>query len=267
MTHICLNCGKNFDSSAPRVFYCTPCRAMKGKERKLKHYFKTKDIPEYKERAKANAKIATPIRRGKTVLKGEKISEQTSSGGIMWQDRMPLPNFNRILSFCIPFDWALSKNARVNFGNGRHWVNQYTRDAEKVVQDYIEKKNIGWIQSKVYIDILVEKPNMRGDAVNFLDSIMDAIKKGIGVDDRWFSIGRLDWQISKVDPKIWVTIKQDTTKPLQACSHCGRLLTFDMFNKNKQTKQGIGRACSDCRSVRDFDKTQPRVEMTVEEND
>jgi hypothetical protein len=102
-------------------------------------------------------------------------------------------------------------------------------------------------QNKLWIDLFVQKPDARGDAVNLVDLVCDALKKAAGVDDRWFSIRHLDWEIVKVNPQIFVGLGQEEVSDVQACSCCGRLLTFDAFGKRKSNKSGIGRVCYECR--------------------
>ncbi len=91
---------------------------------------------------------------------------------------------------------------------------------------------------------------MRGDAVNVVDLVCDAVKDAIGLDDRWFSIKRLDWEIAKVNPQLIVGLAQPDQFDAQACSHCGRVRPFGDFHKHKGNKNGIGRVCSDCRRLR-----------------
>lgn len=61
---------------------------------------------------------------------------------------------------------------------------------------------------KVQVSIFVCKPNHRGDAANYLDGILDAVERAIGVNDRWFC-GDWDWAIDVKNPKIIVKVGQD----------------------------------------------------------
>lgn len=116
------------------------------------------------------------------------------------------------------------------------------------------------MQNRVWLDILVQKPNQRGDAVNFVDLICDAAKSAIGIDDRWFSIRRLDWQIVKDDPKIYIGIGQEDVPAVQACSSCGRLLPFSEFHKNTRLQNGVSRNCKECSSARVKSPRRGKVE-------
>lgn len=104
--------------------------------------------------------------------------------------------------------------------------------------------------NKVWIAIFAQKPNHRGDAVNLIDLVCDAIKDAIGIDDRWFCLRQVDWQITKKEPEIYVEIGQTSDVDSQPCSSCGRILSLDKFNKRKSNKLGVDRNCRECRTVR-----------------
>jgi uncharacterized Zn-finger protein len=106
-------------------------------------------------------------------------------------------------------------------------------------------------RNKVWIDIFVQKPDHRGDAINFVDLIADAIKVAIGIDDRWFSIRRVDWQIVKENPRIFIGIGQQDLFDSKICSYCGRILPEKNFSKS-------GRECRECTSQKKFMKAQSR---------
>ena len=111
-------------------------------------------------------------------------------------------------------------------------------------------KSTPFYQNKIWLDILVQKPDHRGDAVNVVDLVCDGIKRGIGVDDRWFCIRRLDWQIEKHDPLLLIGIRQKATENCLVCPHCGAIKPFSEFNKAKHNPMGVGGECRDCRRMR-----------------
>jgi hypothetical protein len=96
----------------------------------------------------------------------------------------------------------------------------------------------------------VQKPDARGDALNVIDAVSDAIKGVLGVDDRWYSVKRLDWQIVKDDPQIYIGISQKSDGDKRICSYCGRILTLDMFWKDKSNRMGVGRECKECKTAK-----------------
>lgn len=101
-------------------------------------------------------------------------------------------------------------------------------------------------QNKLWIDMFVQKPTHRGDAANFVDMVCDAVKDGIGLDDRWFSIREVDWEIVKKDPKLFIGFGQREDFDVRICSSCGRPLTPDNFQKASGLPLGVGRNCRDC---------------------
>jgi len=104
------------------------------------------------------------------------------------------------------------------------------------------------VHNKVWIDILVQKPNHKGDAVNVVDLVCDAVKDAIDrVDDRWFCIRRLDWQIVKGDPRLFVGVGQDSEEDCQVCSYCGQIKPLTEFNASRNQPLGVGRECKACR--------------------
>jgi hypothetical protein len=104
----------------------------------------------------------------------------------------------------VPFSYNYSKNkiARASV-NRQGRVSVHVNPISKSLCD-----NLAWDvkqalegrtfrKDKIFLDIMVEKPDHRGDALNVLDLIADGIKAGIGIDDRYFAIQRLDWVIKK----------------------------------------------------------------------
>lgn len=153
--------------------------------------------------------------------------------------------------FKFPFSSALSKNAIWRFNGKGHIFNRAESNSMRqmitfLVKNQIQKNNIKIIQNKLWVDIFVEKNNMRSDAINVIDLICDGIKDAIDIDDRWFSIKRLDWSVVKNDPHVYVTIGQESIIPVQVCSYCGRLLSYENFRKLSKAKNGIGRECREC---------------------
>lgn len=103
------------------------------------------------------------------------------------------------------------------------------------------------MHNKVWIDILVQKPDHRGDAVNVIDLVCDALKDALPVDDRWFCIRRLDWEIAKENPRLFIGIGQASDQDCQICSYCGQIKELEAFNRSRSRPLGVGRECKDCR--------------------
>lgn len=96
--------------------------------------------------------------------------------------------------------------------------------------------------NKLWVRIFVEKPSGKGDAINVVDLVCDAIKDAIdGLDDNWFSLSGLDWAIVKRDPQIYIEIGQESDEDVLACAYCGKLKKIEEFRKNGRD------GCRQCR--------------------
>lgn len=125
---------------------------------------------------------------------------------------------------------------------------QETKDARTALVEALKEAIAGRrvSQNRLWIDLLVRKPDHRSDALNFIDQIADAVKEAVSLDDNWFSLRRLDWEIAKDEPVFYIGIGQESDIDLYACSYCGRLLEASAFGANKSTKSGLARTCREC---------------------
>jgi len=110
----------------------------------------------------------------------------------------------------VPFTWDWSKNKmwKQKRGGG-YYMNPDTRHLYDTL--FYKIRNHGKpnfkAKEKIYISIYAELDSHRGDALNFVDTICDAVKEAILIDDRWFAIKSLDWEIKK-NGFITITIEQ-----------------------------------------------------------
>lgn len=151
-----------------------------------------------------------------------------------------------------PFSLDGSKNRRwSNNRKGHVYLTKSVRSYSDALALQVKNavRNMNIVQAKVWISIFVQKPDHRSDAINFVDTICDAIKVAIDLDDRWFSLDRVDWEVCKLDPKIYIKIGQESDSGMICCSYCGGIKTFDHFTKNRSSKTGYGRVCRDCRKL------------------
>jgi hypothetical protein len=172
------------------------------------------------------------------------------------QHRLPIswmsndgPDLEWIIRLAVPFQYSLSKNhmfTTTRFGHValRKESRGIRDEITQLLREAMRKREIK--NNKLWIDILVQKPNHKGDAINVLDLVCDAIKDATGVDDRWYSIRRLDWQIVKTNPMMFIGIGQELCVGSIACSSCGEILPLNQFNKNKASKVGVTRNCREC---------------------
>ncbi len=172
-------------------------------------------------------------------LRREIQTSFVSEPGLLW-----------MLRVAVPFDYSASKNHIYALTGANHIT--LRREAKAKRSEIALALRLGLGQqkvahNKVWLDILVQKPNHRGDAVNVVDLVCDAVKDALPVDDRWYCIRRLDWEIVKHDPQLVIGIGQDTDVDAQVCSYCGRIKPLADFTKARDQPLGVGRECRDCR--------------------
>ncbi len=232
----CTSCGEACERRAYSQLYCEPCSLQADMRRK-------------KSWAAKRAESATSTDQARWASSGKMLSEA---------ERCPVfgafhepPDLIWYSRVAFPFSWAGSKNriySVVPKGHValRRTAKEFRSGLTTMVKNSVKGQRIA--QNKLWIDIFVQKPNHKGDATNFLDLICDAIKDATDLDDRWYSVRGINWQIAKRDPMIYVGLGQDTNTDVQACSTCGRLLEFHFFQKSKNARNGIGRVCKECSS-------------------
>lgn len=239
----CQKCGMETARRSATQLYCEPCSTEKSLERKRQWARRHHASPDVRRRyGQASSERANE--------RGKQISATEAKG--IGESYSPDPELSWIVRVAMPFSYAASKNSVWGFSTKGHvWKrregNAYRGQLTTLIRSQIASGGIKVKQARLWVDVLVQKSNHKGDAVNVVDLVCDAIKDAIDLDDRWYSIRRLDWQIIKHDPQLFVGIGQEVTEDLQACSTCGRLLTYDKFGRNKSKENGIARVCLECR--------------------
>lgn len=159
----------------------------------------------------------------------------------------PDPALTHYVEIAIPFSYQLSKNAIYgNAGGGHRFIRPEVNRRRDEVAWMLKADKRPWFEGPIWLSIHVEKTNHKGDAINVVTTLADAIKHGIGIDDRWFSIARLDWSIVKVVPRVLIGIGQYVTEDHRACSYCGSIVPLTDFRLNRTTKSGRDRKCNRC---------------------
>ena len=170
---------------------------------------------------------------------------------IEWFNEKP-PELMWMVKIAVPFTYAFSKNhIYAGRGIGHVFLRKETRANQDSITLLLREalRDVEIKHNKLWIELLVQKPNQRGDAINVLDVICDGIKKATGIDDRWYSVRRIDWEIKKTDPQIFIGIGQERCEDSIICSDCGALKPLDQFKKNKSTPHvGVTRRCKQCLS-------------------
>lgn len=235
----CFSCGATIESPYNLQKYCAPCAQKINWARK--NEWGRKHQKETWAKRKDGVAVKATERRTALIKAGADESYK-SSKSILW-DSNKRPILVNEVKMKIPFTWALSKNYQWSYRReGYVYLRAEAKAAREAITQSLLMKDHGFVQGKVWVDICVQKPEHRGDAVNFVDAICDAVKKGINIDDRWFSLGLVDWQIVKKDPFIIISIGQEYTEPRQVCCYCGAIKTYDQFMGKKK----VGRECRDC---------------------
>lgn len=248
-TFNCQCCGKDTLRRGSYQKYCPPCSQQKATERKNAYYKKNRKEDGYIARATENRKALDKDLRQTCLPEAGKARTETRSV----IDPFCRPDLEWICRIVIPFTGAASKNAVYGI-SGWH---VFKRQAGQAFQQLVEQRaaeamrqsGITPVQNKVWVSIHVEKPNNRFDAINVIDSIADGLKKAIGVDDRWFSIGGLDWSICKDEPRFIIEFGQDSLSHVQACSCCGQLQDLSEYGKSTGRPLGVHRICKSCTSL------------------
>lgn len=247
---VCRDCGNVVPQKSYTQLYCSDCSEKRQRETKRRWAAKSYENSKSQLSARRNEKwqFEKPFRS----IAGINRSDQAKHGNIFWTTDESLDHDSDILlRLVVPFDQSYSKNSIWRSNDKGHVQNrQYRNQLQQDLTDRIKRANMRWRINKVYLDILVQKPSSRGDAINFLDVIADAVKKGIGLDDYWFAVRRLDWEIVKTDPKVIIGISQ-VNEDVYPCSYCGLLQPLSEFTKSRSTKFGFSTECKSCmREVR-----------------
>lgn len=239
---VCADCGGETVRRSPSQRYCADCSGARDTARKQAW---KQSNPTGHDPARAREV------RSEVLAAGAETSTASRADLSAWPAD-ELPDAHTVARVALPFDYAVSKNAVWRVGRGGH---VYARQESNAYRDalILALRNSGpWFQGKLWLDIFVEKPDHKGDAVNVVDVVCDAVKVATGVDDRWYSIARLDWSIVKVQPRLIVGLRQAVTEDRQVCSACGidHPLDGDFFHRNRSTKTGFTRVCRSCSSAR-----------------
>lgn len=249
---VCKNCGIDCIKRGPVQSYCEKCSEEADRKRK-KTWAERNPL--------TKAQVAQIIENRKSfetdVLEAWNKKSASQARSMSWMEQEP--DLAWVVRVRVPFLYRMSKNAIFStnrFGHValrreakaiRHEITAVLRESlSRLSAEGVEIK-----ENKLWIDLLVQKPNHRGDAINVIDLVCDAIKDGCGIDDRWFAIRRIDWEVVKHKPFVYIGIGQEEVEHGQICSACGAILPYESFNKSASSsnKRSITRVCRDCRRL------------------
>ena len=239
----CEICGVSVDKMGNLQRYCPPCSEARHAERRAV-YAKQ---PRAQRPGPSNSFSLIPFAREAGRETSSSLAER-----IFVDLARPLRGSWKV-RVKVPYDQAASKNYIFGLARGGHVPKRKQKQAfrellTKRIRDTVANAPVGApiFKNKIWIEIFVQKPDHKRDAINLISTICDAVKDAIGIDDRWFSIARLDWQIVKHDPQIIIGLFQEEEEAGQACSYCGRVLPLSRFCRNSSARTGYSRICNDC---------------------
>jgi hypothetical protein len=246
-------CGKEAIRTGPMQKYCDVCSEIKDLERK-KLWARNNPLPEEVWKEKRTKQTLKEIGRGK--------ENQLKSNSLLYEKEVDSCNFNHAIIVSVPFSYGYSKNAIYSMtSHGHVYLRQQTRELrDKLYGEILEAINGGkqFYKAKIYLDILVEKPNHKGDAVNVVDTVCDAVKDAIKVDDRWFAIRSLDWRIVKEDGKLIVGIYQEAECDHVVCHRCGN------FYPKEEMQRRVCKYCASAKNIKEVNKETSGVMVYID---
>lgn len=256
----CCECGTPVRRTGHSQKYCIPCSEKKSDQRKTAWGKSNKRI--YTRAKLDEMTVARSVETLAQRAAGIKTSVAHATGALAAHAEEP--ELEWLVRFAIPYMQSASKNYIFGFSGKRGHV--FKRKESSNYQDMVALKAREAVrqftvrQNKVWIDLFIQKPNHKSDPINVIDLVADGIKVGIGVDDRWFAIRRLDWEIVKENPKIYIGIGQEAVSDAQACSYCGQVLPLTDFTLNKSNINGRARICRPCKRGQSKTRQQVRSE-------
>jgi len=240
---LCEDCGAEVSAASPTQRYCRRCSERRDLQRKRRWAAAHPPTEQQTQRdvkaASLRKEMAREAGRETSAECAESITWLTEGPGLLWMVRV-----------AVPFSYAVSKNAIYRLvPRGHVCLRREAREKREAIAALIAEALAGRriAHNKVWLDILVQKPDHKGDAVNVVDTVCDAVKRAIPVDDRWFCIRQLDWQVVKDDPQLFIGIGQDSDEDCQVCSFCGMIQSLSAFGRRRSNRLGVDRVCKACR--------------------
>jgi len=240
---VCMDCGRQETRRSPSQRYCAECSARRDMVRKRVWARGHPPSSQQRQRNKEHEG-----RRKSAVREAGADANQRARRGITWPDPGS-PDLLWLVRVAVPFSYAVSKNHIYTTRRSGHVALRQEAVAKRreialVVRSALAARRVA--HNKLWIDVLVQKPDHRGDAVNVVDLVCDAIKDATGLDDRWFCIRQLDWEIAKQKPMLYIGLGQESNDDCQVCSHCGRVQPLEAFPKRTSRRLGRDRVCREC---------------------
>lgn len=123
------------------------------------------------------------------------------------------------ITLTIPFRTAVSKNRGHRIKQSQYGLativktkdlRSYTHEVHWLIRAEIMKKPWKFENGKIWLTVFVYKPRKNADAINVLDTLADIIKNAIEVDDQYFAVRELDYDVDTANPRIILGICQES---------------------------------------------------------
>lgn len=150
----------------------------------------------------------------------------------------------------IPWSSFLSKNSRNNVARSRVYTPKEVKEVQDNITRLFSELDREWFDTKTWLGIHVQMATRKSDAINVLETVADGVKKGIGIDDKWFSIDNLDWQLLPTNPEVTIQIWQEADEHERVCPTCLEILplTRGDFGVSVKGWRGFAGVCRPCAS-------------------
>lgn len=240
----CQDCRHECPRTGPTQKYCPACSTRRDLRRKRLWASRHPPSAEQRQRHRERAGRSTELSR-----QAEARRNAAAKRGLAWRDP-DTPNLLWLIRVRVPFTYAASKNHIYTLPRAGHVALRREavakrREIARTICEALAGRRVA--HNKLWIDALVQKPNHRGDAVNVIDLLCDAVKDATGLDDRWYCIRQLDWEIVKQDPQLIIGLGQESATDCQVCSYCGQVKPLEAFNRKANAPLGVDRVCRTCR--------------------
>lgn len=200
--------------------------AEKDANRKAKFYGSPKNLAYRAQEQESGRSLERGrAQKSRNKVRGEARNAEARND-LKWDDHVAGMDFVWNAKIVVPFSQRLSKNAIWSYGaKGHVFIRKEVRAARDsialAVRQATQFKPVRY--GKLWMGLYVQKPSFKGDAINVIDSIADAVKTVIPIDDNLYSLMFVDWDVVYVNPKITIYLGQKITEDRGLCSYCGQM--------------------------------------------
>jgi len=152
-------------------------------------------------------------------------------------------------------------------GHGRHlttWARARRDELAGILRP--ELARVPLVHHRLWLWLHVSKPDHRSDALNCLDLVADAVQEAAGLDDRWFGLGHLGWDVRPGHGVLRLWCGQEAgAVDSNICGRCGDILPLHAFNRNAGARTGRASTCRECSTARRGQLAAERRELYDED--